>query len=130
MSARTVDGAAIRAEMARLRDRVVKREREIERLQRLYTLDTADLKRRVDELQAERHSTNEALSWAVEENHEKGQRIAELEAALVAATGKTYSEAARLLEHTGRDDDAVNLLDNMAAAFEPGGSAYVGPEVA
>jgi hypothetical protein len=27
---------------------------------------------------------------------------------------ETFREAARLLESTGRDDDAVNLLDNVA----------------
>lgn len=55
----------------------------------------------------------------------KDQRIAELEKALIKATGKTYREAARLLEDTGRDDDSVSLLDNMADAFEPGGTAAV-----
>lgn len=42
----------------------------------------------------------------------------------VRARGVTFREAARLLESTGRDDDAVNLLDNMGAAHEPGGTAY------
>lgn len=30
----------------------------------------------------------------------------------------TFREAARLLEATGRDDDAVNLLDNVADGYE------------
>jgi septal ring factor EnvC (AmiA/AmiB activator) len=84
-----------------------------------------DAEARVAELETERHSTNEALSEAAEAIRAKDQRIAELEKALVEATGKTYREAARLLENTGRDDDSVSLMDNMADAFQPGGTAAV-----
>lgn len=45
-------------------------------------------------------------------------------AKLDAYRAEVLREAARLLEATGRDDDAVNLLDNMAAAHEPGGTAH------
>lgn len=33
---------------------------------------------------------------------------------LATARAAAFREAARVLEHTGRDDDAVNLLDNIA----------------
>jgi hypothetical protein len=41
-------------------------------------------------------------------------RVAELEAELASARAAAFTEAARLLEDTGRDDDSVNLLDNVA----------------
>lgn len=43
-------------------------------------------------------------------------RTAELELAVAEERGKTFREAARLLEATDRDDDAVNLLDLMASS--------------
>lgn len=47
-------------------------------------------------------------------------RVAQLEAALAESEKQRaahFTEAARLLEDTGRDDDAVNLLDNVAAGI-------------
>ncbi|MEV6180135.1 hypothetical protein [Streptomyces sp. NPDC052015] len=45
-------------------------------------------------------------------------RVAELESALEGQRAGHFTEAARLLEDTGRDDDAVNLLDNVAAGIQ------------
>lgn len=39
----------------------------VDEVERAYTFDTAELKRRIAELEAERHSTNEALDDAVQE---------------------------------------------------------------
>ncbi|MFP8944763.1 hypothetical protein ACLIYM_25475 [Streptomyces fenghuangensis] len=50
-------------------------------------------------------------------------RVAELEQHTTTVRAETLREAARLLEDTDRDDDAVNLLDNMADAAEAGESA-------
>lgn len=44
-------------------------------------------------------------------------RVRELEAALATARSDTYTEAARILENTGWDDDAVNTLDTLAAGI-------------
>lgn len=53
----------------------------VDEVERKYTFDTAELKRRIAELEAERHSTNEALSDAAETLRENRDRIAELEKA-------------------------------------------------
>ena len=100
------------------------RDRRCPRALPVYAIDVPALLARIAELEAERHTTNEALSDAAEALREKGARIAELEKALVDSCGKTWRKAARLLEDTGRDDDAVNLLDCMADAHEPGGLAH------
>jgi hypothetical protein len=50
----------VAAELERLRARV-------DEVERAYVFDTAELKRRIDELLAERHVTNEALDDAVQE---------------------------------------------------------------
>jgi chromosome condensin MukBEF ATPase and DNA-binding subunit MukB len=42
------------------------------------------------------------------------RQLADLQTALLTSQSATFREAARLLEDTGRDDDAVNLLDNVA----------------
>ena len=40
--------------------------------------------------------------------------LGRVRAELAGARAAAFREAARVLEHTGRDDDAVNLLDNIA----------------
>lgn len=48
--------------------------------------------------------------------------VRRLRAELDAARAAAFREAARLLEATGRDDDAINLLDNVAdgiASYSP-----------
>ncbi|MDX3067724.1 hypothetical protein PV518_37145 [Streptomyces sp. ND04-05B] len=65
-------GPESRSELERMRLRV-------DEVERAYTFDTAELKRRVAELEAERHSTNESLSDAAEQLRTDRDRIAELE---------------------------------------------------
>ncbi|MGY5048235.1 hypothetical protein ACWDE0_21785 [Streptomyces sp. 900105755] len=62
-------------ESARLRLRV-------DEVERKYIFDTAELKRRIAELERERHETNESLSEAAEALRANRDRIAELEAAV------------------------------------------------
>ena len=57
------------SELERLRLRV-------DEVERAYTFDTAALKRRIAELEAERHTTNEALDDAVQALSEKAKREA------------------------------------------------------
>ncbi|MFG2900927.1 hypothetical protein ACGFZH_28060 [Streptomyces zaomyceticus] len=52
----------------------------VDEVERAYTFDTAALKKHVAELEAERHSTNEALDDAVKALRVQRDRIAELEA--------------------------------------------------
>lgn len=54
--------------------------------------------------------------WA--QNTARGAEIERLKTELAASRAGTFREAARVLEHTGRDDDAVNLLDIIAVGIE------------
>lgn len=66
------------SELDRLRQRLVE-------VDRAYEVDTAALQRRIDGLEAERHSTNELLSKADVQRQADRDRIAELEALTPAA---------------------------------------------
>jgi predicted nuclease with TOPRIM domain len=62
----------------------------VDEVERAYTFDTAALKKRVAELEAERHSTNEALSDAAEALRTSRDRIAELETSLGVAAEQRH----------------------------------------
>lgn len=68
--------SAAELEQARLR---------VDEVERAYMFDTAALKRRIAELETERHSTNESLDEAVQALRADRARIAELEQMLVDA---------------------------------------------
>lgn len=53
-------------------------------------------------------------------------RVVELEQQLATARAAAFREAARLLEEAGRDDDAVNLLDNVADGIACNSGARTG----
>lgn len=62
-------------------------------------------------------TTPEQRQAALDRFHAVAQKTGQLHAPTVASEmvrADHFSEAARLLEDTGRDDDAVNLLDNVA----------------
>ncbi|MFJ2000315.1 hypothetical protein [Streptomyces chartreusis] len=87
--------------------------------QAVFALESAQLLQS-PETAAETERLRTALREACDE-------IARLESDLGGATARLaaqeqqraahFTEAARLLEDTGRDDDAVNLLDNVAAGI-------------
>jgi hypothetical protein len=52
-------------------------------------------------------SVTPAVEWLIAE-------LGRVRAELATARAAAFREAARVLEDTGRDDDAVNLLDNIA----------------
>ncbi|WP_439947262.1 hypothetical protein [Streptomyces sp. BBFR109] len=82
------------AELDRLRSRV-------DEVVQAYTFDTAALRKRVAELEAERHTTNEALSDAAETLRADRDRLAELEAMQGKALRRTVSWRLEVQEHGG-----------------------------
>ncbi|MET7458478.1 hypothetical protein ACWEPZ_37660 [Streptomyces sp. NPDC004288] len=78
----------------------------VDEVERAYTFDTAELKQRIAELEAERHSTNEALSDAAEALRENQHRIAELERPAVERHRREVRESYQwLAAHAGEDGD-------------------------
>lgn len=112
------------AEVERLRARV-------DEVERAYTFDTAELKRRIAELEAERHVTNEALSDAAVQLRANADRIAELEALKPApiqtcrkcGAGYTYGEPCSTCAFKARmaaevDGITVRIAPTQALSLE------------
>jgi hypothetical protein len=80
----------------------------VDEVERKYTFDTAELKRRIAELEAERHVTNEALSDAAEQLRADRDRITELEARDAALL--TVMERVRGMDSSVTDADGHPMM--------------------
>lgn len=69
---------------------------------------------RVDILAATARGDRAARRVSTEECTRLTTELDRVRAELATARAAAFREAARVLEHTGHDDDAVNLLDNIA----------------
>lgn len=88
--------------------------------------ENEQLRARVAELEAERHSTNEALSDAAVALREKQDRIAELESGLRLLNTQRGDVAQLIERERGHDEECVDIDDLVAAlvlgADETGGA--------
>lgn len=91
----------------------------VDEVERAYVFDTAALKRRVAELESERHSTNEALSKAVE-------RVAELEALTPAPiqTCRTCGAGYTLGQPCSTCEFQARMASELAARQQPVEESY------
>jgi hypothetical protein len=94
------------AELERLGTRV-------DEVERKYTFDTAALKQRIAQLEAERHSTNEALDDAVKALRADRDRIAEMEAQREALTVRL-----RAGQHWQRGHTPELVSENLVSQSE------------